>query len=562
MSIPSSLTPLFLSAEVSVEPDPPGPSYTGLQISRSVRFNPDDSATFTRAFGAGNQSLWTWSGWVKRTALGEHILFGTQTSGSDIGFFGFGGDDSLGFNNRTSAGTGFQGDTFEKFNDLSSWYHIMFVFDGIQASFADRGKIYVNGTLSPINGGAQAAGPGFLNCALTHALGARFLFGGTSIHTAAYMADVYFIDGQALTPSSFGQTDTAYGNQWVPIAYSGSYGTNGFSLKFSDNSAATSSTLGKDSSGNNNDWTPNNMSVTAGVGNDSFVESCTNYGTDTGVGGEVRSNYATLNPRATPTGTSIFSNGNLEMVGSSWGRGLATFLIPENTGKYYWEVTTISGNEFIVGMETFDNGQTSGNPTLFRSGGYGYVWNGTYYAAGTQVGSGYPFYNTAGTITQFAFDSATKKLWFGNNGTWLNSGNPATGANASLTLSGTAWYPTINIDTGHKLGINFGQRPFIYTAPSGFKTLCATNLLLNTITTTGSFEGNASTNGPFVFLKGVPTAMSINGNAVTFGTHANKLSNGFKVISSSGSYNTSGSNSYSITTTGDKFKYARAQPNP
>jgi hypothetical protein len=109
---------------------------------------------------------------------------------------------------------------------------------------------------------------------------------------------------------------------------------------------------------------------------------------------------------------------------------------------------------------------------------------------------------------------------------------------------------------------NFGQRAFAYTAPSGFKALCATNLLLNAITTTGSFTGNASTNGPFVFLKGVPTAMSINGNAVTFGTHANKLSNGFKVISSSGSYNTSGSNSYSITTTGDKFKYARAQPNP
>ena len=563
MSIPGSLTPLFLSAaEASAEPDPPGPSYTGLQISRSVRFNPDDSATFTRAFGSGNQLLWTWSAWVKRTALGEHVLFGTQTSGSDIGFIGFGGDDSLGFNNKVSDTTGYGGGTIAKFKDLSSWYHIMFVFDGAQSVYTNRAKIYVNGTLSTLNADSLVPGPGLLNSNLTHALGARFLFGGTSIHTAGYMADVYFIDGQALTPSSFGQTDTAYGNQWVPIAYSGTYGTNGFSLKFSDNSAATSSTLGKDSSSNNNDWTPNNMSVTAGIGNDSFVESCTNYGTDTGVGGEVRGNYATLNPRATPKGTSTFSNGSLEMVGNSWGRGLATFLIPANTGKYYWEVITITGNEFIVGMETFDNPLTGDTRTLFRSGGYGYIWNGGYVQNGVTDYSGYPSYNTAGTIVQFAFDSTTKKLWFGVNGTYNNSGNPTTGANASLTLSGTAWYPSLNIDTGHKLGINFGQRPFIYTAPSGFKTLCATNLLLNTITTTGSFEGNASTDGPFVYLKGVPTAMSINGNAVTFGTHANKLSNGFKVISSSSSYNTSGSNSYSITTTGDKFKYARAQPNP
>jgi hypothetical protein len=56
--------------------------------------------------------------------------------------------------------------------------------------------------------------------------------------------------------------------------------------------------------------------------------------------------------------------------------------------------------------------------------------------------------------------------------------------------------------------------------------------------------------------------MTINSNAVTFATHADKLSNGFKLRTSSGSYNTAGSNTYSITTTGAKFKFARAQPNP
>ena len=110
--------------------------------------------------------------------------------------------------------------------------------------------------------------------------------------------------------------------------------------------------------------------------------------------------------------------------------------------------------------------------------------------------------------------------------------------------------------------INFGQRSFAYTAPSGFKALCTANLPAGTITTSGTFTGNADADGPFVWLNGVPTAMTINGNAVTFGTHADKLANGFKVRSSSGSYNTAGSNTYSITTTGAKFNVARAQPNP
>ena len=109
---------------------------------------------------------------------------------------------------------------------------------------------------------------------------------------------------------------------------------------------------------------------------------------------------------------------------------------------------------------------------------------------------------------------------------------------------------------------NFGQQPFTYTPPTGFVALNTYNLPAGTITTSGSFTGNINTDGPFVYLNGVPTAMTINGNAVTFGTNADKLSNGFKVRSSSSSYNASGSNTYSITTTGAKFKNANAQTNP
>jgi hypothetical protein len=47
-----------------------------------------------------------------------------------------------------------------------------------------------------------------------------------------YLADYNYIDGQALTPTSFGQFDG--NNYWVPKTYSGTYGTAGFHLDFSD----------------------------------------------------------------------------------------------------------------------------------------------------------------------------------------------------------------------------------------------------------------------------------------------------------------------------------------
>mgnify|MGYP000574619556 CR=1 FL=1 len=72
--------------------------------------------------------------------------------------------------------------------------------------------------------------------------------------------EVNFIDGQALQPLSFGKTDAAT-NQWIPKKFAGTYGTNGYYLKFSDASAATAAAIGKDSSPNGNNYTPNGISA-------------------------------------------------------------------------------------------------------------------------------------------------------------------------------------------------------------------------------------------------------------------------------------------------------------
>lgn len=269
-----------------------------------------------------------------------------------------------------------------------------------------------------------------------------------------------------------------------------------------------------------NNWTPNNFSVTAGAGNDSMIDVPTNWDD----GGNGRGNYCTLNPLDKIT-TATLSNGNLEFITSTSGNSaVTTFGI--TSGKWYWEA------------------QTSAGSTEARAGVYGTSASALYSFAANN------------TVYGFRFDAGTGALDYTTNGSsWTSL---ATG----LTSGPYFVYLNNNGTTSKTITANFGQRPFAYTPPSGFKALNTQNIAAGTITTSGTFAGNVNANGPFVWLNGVPTAMTINGNAVTFGTHADKLSNGFKVRTSSTSYNNTGSNTYSITTTGARFKVANAQGNP
>jgi hypothetical protein len=58
------------------------------------------------------------------------------------------------------------------------------------------------------------------------------------------------------------------------------------------------------------------QNTTVAAGNDSLTDTPTSYGTDTGAGGEVRGNYATLNPLSGSSAHTL-SNGNLEKVSTS-----------------------------------------------------------------------------------------------------------------------------------------------------------------------------------------------------------------------------------------------------
>jgi len=199
--------------------------------------------------------------WVKRGSLGSaQTLFSGQSDVNNWGYFGFLSGDTLTFSQADAASVTSTVTTTQVFRDPSSWYHIIVVFDSTQATAADRLKMYVNGSQITAFGTATYLSQNTasrINQATAHQHG-RYI--AASQYLDGYMGEINFIDGQALTPSSFGKTDAAIG-QWIPKKFAGTYGTNGFYLKFADTSAATAVAIGKDSSGNGNNWTPNNIDV-------------------------------------------------------------------------------------------------------------------------------------------------------------------------------------------------------------------------------------------------------------------------------------------------------------
>ncbi len=498
---------------MAVLPTGIGPVTGGYQIERSLRFNSADSAYLNRTFAsAGNRATWTWSAWVKRS-----FLDATATSTAFQTLFHAGvyttvafSADSIYFQMANGAGSAWYIQTSQVFRDPSAWYHIVAVLNTTAATPSQRMRLYINGVEVTVFSTDQRTSitlnttSGEINNNISHAIGGNTT---PARYFSGYQTETYFIDGQALTPSDFGETDTNTG-VWKPKAYTGTYGTNGFYLKFTDNSGTTSTTLGKDTSGNGNNWTPNNFYVGPGTTNaekagiDSLVDSPTSYGTDTGVGGEVRGNDATLNPLNKNTSGTL-SNGNLEWQASTTAVQVVTgtsTIIP--SGKTYFEVNVVTAagasNYYQLGIVPFgkslttDIGVSSGNGYAIEQNGNSDIrlrLNGSSVTVSTVV--------QTGDVLQVAVDYATGKLWFGRNNTWYNSsggttGNPGAGTNETATISTTTdWFPAVaKYNTGGSYAINFGQRAFAYTAPSGFKALCTQNFTTPTIGATSATRAN------------------------------------------------------------------------
>ena len=432
----------------------------GYTFNRSLRFRSSASAYLNRTpASAGNRQKWTWSAWVKRGGLTtpQFIMF-SATSGTgtcQIGFQGSGNDgivlydSSLGPMNVT---------TTSQYRDPSAWYHIVIAVDTTQATAANRVLMYVNGvqitSFSTATYPSQNANTG-INNNVTHGLATQYSNGSNAgNYFDGYMTEVNFVDGQALTPSSFGAYNAITG-VWQPIKYTGTYGNNGFYLNFNNNASTT--TLGYDTSGNSNNWTTNNISLTAGATYDSMTDVPT-------LTSATVANYCVLNP-LNHLGTITPSNGNLTVIGAA-DNAQVSGTIGMDTGKWYYEHTiTAIGGEQSVGI--------GGSLAPYYVGGgstqYGYyAFNGNKYNNLTNTAYGATF--TTGDVIGVAYDAGAGSLTFYKNG--VSQGVAFTG------ITGTMYPLVASRATGgtNQSDLNFGQRPFSYTPPTGFVALNTYNL--------------------------------------------------------------------------------------
>jgi len=347
------------------------------------------------------------------------------------------------------------------YRDTSAWYHFVVAVDTTQATGSNRIKIYVNGVeVTAFNTDTQNSQnfDTYINLNQQHSIGR---YNANADYPDGYMAEINFIDGQALTPSSFGSTNATTG-VWQPAAYTGSYGTNGFYLPFTDNSALTSGSnagLGKDFSGNGNYWNTNNVSITSG----STYDSMTDVPTLTSA---TVANYCVMNPLKLPaSGTVSTSNANLTVTYNN----TAYASMAVTTGKWYWEAKWDSGISTSFGV----SGAQQTGWLSSGSSGASYSNDGTKWINGTNTSFGASF-TTSDTIG-FTLDADAGTLTCYKN-------NTSQGAITLPSQPSGGWMPACwSGNSGITSTFNFGQRPFTYTPPSGFVALNTFNLTTPTI---------------------------------------------------------------------------------
>ena len=414
-------------------------------IANSVIFNDADNAYLSRTNDAGDRDTFTISVWVKRCALGsvQYILDTYDGSSTNDGMIRFNTDNTMSI--RLGSPSSLLYITNRTFEDTSKFYHIMLSVNTGESTAADRAKLYVDG--DRITSFSTQTTSGSVNTQFNYS-SATFRIGSTtsgSYDFDGYLAEFNQVDGTALTPDTFGLTDTSTG-RWIPKALTGiTYGTNGFRLQFGSSSA-----LGDDTSGNENDFSVTNL-----VAGDQTTDSPTQ-------------NHATWNPHPNTGGT--LSEGNLKLVTASSGYSVKLATLKPKSGKYYAEFTIGAENGgLLIGVQELATAPSSSSTTFPQGdgsfawrGSNGYVFNG---GSSSVAGSTY----TTGDVLALALDLDNQVLKFYKNNS-LDNTIGLTGKDVGIAVGdfGNAQYGTVTA--------NFGQKSFTYTPPTGFVALQQDNL--------------------------------------------------------------------------------------
>ena len=437
------------------------------------------SAYLNKSFStATSQKIGTISFWFKISNFSNDGNFlSTYENDNNRTILKLNSSSQLEFQARSGGNVDLRFDTNRKFRDTSAWYHLVIATDTTQSTAGDRVKIYVNGAQETSFATStipnQNVQPHYLYNNMTKVIGAYA--NGPANYFDGQMAHFHMTDGTAYQASTFGETDATTGI-WKPkVSPSVTYGNNGFFLKF-DNSA----NMGLDSSGNTNNFTVNGTIIQT-------KDTPSNV-------------FASLN--AIDAAGQTLSNINL--TGYNASSRCATSTLGFSKGKYYWECKVVTQNAYtmIVGIMNDSNMGVLAN-LASNANGWGYVLQ-------SNQDGGKSFHNNStssvlqsvsqGDIIQIAVDSDAGKIWFGVNGTYVSSGNPATGANAVFTNVSTdktliPAYTAYNGSGGNpSLSFNFGngffgttvvtsaQNPddgigiFEYDPPAGYRALCTKSI--------------------------------------------------------------------------------------
>jgi len=423
-----------------------------------------------------NATKFTWSAWVKKSSSGTTQNFlANYLNGDNEAQLRFLDNEKLYYYDRNGGNTQAEVTTTAVYRDCNAWYHICLIGDTTDGTQGDRIQLYVNGVRQTMTGTYPDANDSLGMKVATgtnqHAIGTSG--DSTSNPFSGIISHVHYVDGIDYPATTFGSTDSTTGEWKIntsPSISTSDYGNNGYFILKDTNS-------GTDQSGNSH-----NLTVTSGTL--TKTEDCPS------------NVFATLNVLATSSYASL-TQGNNTVKGNNNANDGETYstLGTSNSGKYYWEIKATGVNSLGNPKLGFVQSNRTSVMRLQNGGsGLGGAENGSLDimvrpdAKVLENGStSSVLYNTfsAGNILSFALDSDNGAFYYAINGTWQNSGNPASGASKTGAIK--TWTPTDakasggqhvcigSYETASQSDCNFGNGYFGTTAVSSAGTNASGN---------------------------------------------------------------------------------------
>jgi hypothetical protein len=598
------------------------------QIDYSLRFQ--GAQYLQRPVGSGaptDGNKATLSMWVKRGQLSSNnntlITAGSTASSTYNGIFYRSSTDDVRWVNQ-GGGSQFDSLTNNVYRDPSAWYNLVFVIDGNNAVASNRNIVYVNGVAQSLSAGpsgygvtpAQSASNGVWwttpsGTPADNNLNIGAFNSGTGVlggyYFNGYIADVFLVDGQALPATTFGSYDA--NGVWGPAAFigvkaavigAGGFGAKGFALNFDPANFNSGTLVWADQSGNGNNFTANWNAVTGASPNNSGSDLFKELREWSGKFNALAYSRIYTPSTGSPFTLDSITTDNITPVNTDNYVRASAKLLPQS-GKYWVDCSAnfgvTSGYQsyayVYLGVVPKDSTYTftawPQNPQIFLSRSMG-QFVGAFWGNGqinsVQAGTTYPnfpvtanIYPSPGRLVAF-LDMDNRCGWVGipgYDGTNLQfpaGQDPTNPATAALTWAAGEYVLQTAIlgadlqgGTGQSVGAGFSGLSPTY-AVTGYQPLSLVNYPAPSLgaTITGSFTGNGSANGPYIYTGCCPGRIQYGTIDVTFGNRFGQsdvdfLADGFKVRSTTSNPSATAV-PYTVTTTHTDGEFFTAAGGP